>query len=146
MKLLAFLSGDRGGTRSSTVGPLSLAAVGISTIIVFFAGLGPSKSVAAVLGLGLIVAILEWPIIGLVAVVLSGTCFQIMGSEAITGLPLSLGKLFGLLAMGAWLLKVTRDRSPFTYSPQLLALLGYLGASLWSVCWFIPPSLRSRTG
>ena len=48
-----------------------------------FAVLGPFKAVAAAVGLVLILAILEWPIIGLVAVVLSGTCFKIIGSETI---------------------------------------------------------------
>jgi hypothetical protein len=104
------------------------AALGTSAIIASFALLGPYKSIGAAVGLALVLAIFEWPIIGLVAVVLSGTCFQIIGSDMITGLPLSLGKLFGLLAMGAWLLRAIRNRIPCTYSPQLLALLCYLGA------------------
>ena len=116
--------------RGSVAGPVALAGLATSAIVALLAGLGPTKSIAAVFGLLLTAAMLEWPIIGLVLVVLSGTCFQIMGGEAITGLPLSLGKLFGILTLGMWLLKFLRDRIPFTYSPQMLALLAYFIAML----------------
>ncbi len=116
--------------RGSVVGPVALAGLATSAVVALFVGLGPTKSIAAVFGILLAVVILEWPIVGLVMVVLSGTCFQIMGGEGLTGLPLSLGKLFGILTLGAWLLKFLRDRIPFTYSPQMLALLGYFLAML----------------
>jgi O-antigen ligase len=74
--------------------------------------------------------VFEWPVIGLVMVIFAETSFQILGSEHITGLPLSLGKLLGMLTLVMWALKVMRDRLPLTYTPQLLALLSYIGAMI----------------
>ena len=114
----------------SLFGLLALAGFCVAGMTLLFVGIGPTKSVAAVAGVAVTVAMLEWPLLGLVLVILSGTCFQVLGSETITHLPTSLGKMFGMMAIGMWLLKWARDRTPWTYSPQLLALLAYVGAML----------------
>lgn len=99
-----------------------------AAVALLFAGVGATKTIAAVAGSMLVPTVFEWPIVGLVMVIFAETSFQILGSEHITGLPLSLGKLFGLLTLGMWFLKVVRDRLPLTYSPQMAALLCYVGA------------------
>lgn len=95
---------------------------------VLFATLGPTKTIAVVFGIILSAAIFEWPIVGLVAVFFSETCFQVLGSAHLTGLPVSVGKLLGTLTLAMWALKFLRDRIALTYSPQMLALLGYFCA------------------
>ena len=112
----------------SVVRSALLAIAGVAGLVSLFVSLGPTKLVVAVAGFVLALAMLQWPIIGLVLVVLTGTCFQVLGSGPITGLPVSLGKLFGVITLGAWLFRSTADRSPWTYSPQLLALLAYIAA------------------
>ena len=107
---------------------LLLAGLGSATVVMLFIGLGPTKPLQVCIGLLAAFAMLEWPVIGMVLVVLCGTCFQILGDQQFTGLPLSAGKLFGIMALGTWFLKSMRDRSPWTYTPQLLALLAYVGA------------------
>jgi hypothetical protein len=107
---------------------LFIAGCAAAGLVALMVGLGPTKSVAVAFGTMLALAMFEWPIIGLTMVVLSATCFQIMGSETITGLPLSLSKIFGSMTLAIWLFTSIRDRTPWTYSPQLLALLAYVGA------------------
>jgi hypothetical protein len=130
LSLPPILSRGRDRFRVSLLGLLVLAGLGVAGITLLFVGLGPTRSVAAVAGVAVTFAMLEWPLLGLVLVILSGTCFQVLGSESITHLPTSLGKMFGMMAIGMWLLKWARDRVPWTYTPQLLALLAYVGAML----------------
>jgi hypothetical protein len=106
----------------------TLCGTGAAVVGGLFAAVGPTKAAGGVFGLGVTLAIFEWPIVGLACVILCSTCFQIMGDGHLTGLPMSLGKLFGALTFGMWVLKSARDRIPMTYSPQMLALLCYVGA------------------
>jgi O-antigen ligase len=88
------------------------------------ATLGPITGIGALLGLALLTMIFFYPIAGLALMLLAGTAFQVLGSEHLTGLPLSLAKLAGLLTLLAWIARSLVDRVPLTYSPQVPALVG----------------------
>jgi O-antigen ligase len=107
---------------------LSLSAMLLAAAAALFGALGPTKAIALLIGTVMALAMFEWPVVAVVMVVLSGTCIQVLGDAHLTGLPLNLGKIFGILALGTWFMKAVRDRASLTYSPQLLALLGYAGA------------------
>ena len=87
--------------------------------------LGPMIGVGAFLGLGLLAVIFFYPIVGLALMLLAGTAFQVLGSEHLTGLPLSLAKIAGLLTLLAWIARSLIDRIPLTYSPQVPALVAF---------------------
>ncbi|WP_428665807.1 O-antigen ligase family protein [Reyranella sp.] len=89
---------------------------------------GPLIAVGAVLGVALFAAIYAVPLIGLALMVLTGTALQVLGSEHITGLPFSLGKLAGAVTVAAWLARSLVHRLPVTWSPQFVPLAGFLAA------------------
>ena len=86
---------------------------------------GPMIGIGAVLGLAMAALIYRVPTLGLAFMVLTGTTLQVLGSEHLTGLPLSLGKAAGVLTLLAWLARSLVHRLPLTYSPQLPALLAF---------------------
>jgi O-antigen ligase len=93
---------------------------------------GPLIGVGAVLGLALGAAVYAAPGIGLTLMVLGGTAMQVLGSEHISGLPISLGKLAGALTLAVWLARSVLYRVPVTWSPQMPALAGFLAMILAS--------------
>ncbi len=128
--------------RIPTLGPLIMATLSVGAIVALLAVLGPIKAV--VVGLGFIVAILmlRWPVIAVILVVFTGTCFQVIGSAVVVGLPLSFGKIAGLLGMTVWIVTFSLNRIPWTYTSQLKAMLGYVGAML-VVAIFVHPAQPS---
>jgi len=97
------------------------------------AAAGPLIAVGAVLGVALGAAIYAMPIIGLTLMVLAGTALQILGSEHISGLPVSLGKVAGALTLATWAARSMLHRLPVTWSPQMLAQMAFLAAIFLSV-------------
>ena len=94
------------------------------------AAASPLVAAGAVLGAALFAAIYVMPGIGLALMVLTGTTLQVLGSEHISGLPVSLGKVAGAVTLAAWLARNVVRRLPATWSPQMLALLAFLAAVL----------------
>jgi O-antigen ligase len=101
--------------------PLLVGAV----LFTLSAALGPTIGIGALLGLALLVVIFFYPIVGLALMLLAGTALQVLGSEHITGLPLSLGKVAGLLTLLAWIARSLIYRIPLAYSPQIPALAAF---------------------
>ena len=101
------------------------AAISTTGLTVLMALLGPLQGLAAAVALLGVAAILIWPFLGVVGIIFAGTCLQIVGSSDLVGLPMSLGKLLGLVTFGSWLLHLIKRRPAFTLTPQLypLALL-----------------------
>ncbi|MDP3415505.1 O-antigen ligase [Falsiroseomonas sp.] len=93
---------------------------------------GPLIAVGAVLGLALAAVVYAVPGIGLALMVLAGTALQVLGSEHISGLPFSLGKLAGALTLAVWITRSILHRLPVTWSPQIPALAGFLAMVLIS--------------
>lgn len=87
---------------------------------------GPVVAAGGVLAVGLGVAIYVLPVVGLAFMFVTGTVLQVLGSEHIIGLPLSLNKIAGALTLAVWAARSIILRVPVTRSPQLLALLGFL--------------------
>jgi len=110
---------------------LGAIPVGVGAVL-FIAGAaaGPLNAVGAVLGVGLLAAIYAMPILGLALMVLAGTALQILGSEHISGLPISLGKLAAAVTLAAWAARSVLHRLPTTWSPQMLALMAFLASIL----------------
>jgi O-antigen ligase len=92
---------------------------------------GPMIAAGGVLALGLAGVIYAFPIVGLAFMVVSGTALQSLGSEHISGLPMSLNKVAGLLTLGAWALRSALLRQPITWSRQLPAL-GLFIFAVWA--------------
>lgn len=99
--------------------------VGSLLLLVVSLAAGPKLGVGLVLGVALVAMIFRTPIVGLGLMILAGTSLQVLGSEHIIGLPLSLGKIAGAATFAAWALRVAVIREPLTYSPQILALLAF---------------------
>ncbi len=101
-------------------------------LVGFVAGIGlltlakPMTGLIAILGIIVAAAVMTWPIVGVAMIIFCATCLQLLGSSHITGLPISLGKLFGFLTMGAWVYDSVRHRRTFVYSPQMVALGAFL--------------------
>lgn len=94
---------------------------------------GPLVGIGAVLGLAVAAAIFFFPVLGVAMMILAGTALQVLGSEHIIGLPLSLGKLFGGLTFVAWACRSYLYRVPVTFSPQIQALIAFAGVMALSV-------------
>lgn len=84
--------------------------------------IGAFKGLSMIAGAAGAALIMAYPLLGLIGVILSGTCFQIIGSSQFVGLPMSLGKLFGLLTLGAWGLHFWRNRPGITRTSQVIPL------------------------
>ena len=98
------------------------AAICAGGLTALMALLGPLQGLAAAMAMLGTAAILIWPFIGVVGIIFSGTCLQIVGSSELVGLPMSLGKLLGLVTLGSWLLHILKRRPAFTMTPQLYPL------------------------
>lgn len=128
MKLLPFQNRDSSVATAPVVGPILLAGIGCVVVMALLVVIGAKKALAAALGIMFLFALVEWPILGLILVILSGTFLQVLGSPALTGLPLSVGKSAGMLTMVAWFYLFMRRRIAWTYSPQMIALAFFVAA------------------
>jgi O-antigen ligase len=108
-------------SRINLVVPIVAGAV----LFALSAALGPMIGVGTLLGLALLAVIFFYPIVGLALMLLAGTALQVLGSEHITGLPLSLAKVAGLLTLLAWIARSFIYRVPLTYSPQVPAFVAF---------------------
>jgi O-antigen ligase len=88
---------------------------------------------ASIAGLLTATIVILWPLVGLGLLIFAGTSFQILGSSHITGLPISLPKVFGMLTLVSWFLWAVRRRSPLTFSPQLIPCMFFIAVVLLSV-------------
>ena len=113
---------DRNPFRTTRSELLLAGGLGASLFVLAVVA-GPMIGVGVVFGAALAAAVFLQPIIGLGLMVLAGTALQVLGSEHFTGLPLSLGKLVGMLTLLAWFVRTVKRRLPLTYSPQLPALI-----------------------
>ncbi len=112
--------------------PLLLGVISALLMLLYLA-LGPKVGVGLILGAALLVLVVRFPVIGLAMMILSGTAFQVLGSEHLTGLPLSLGKIAGIMASIAWLLQMIRTREAMSYSPQILWLAAFMAGMAISI-------------
>jgi hypothetical protein len=119
---------------AGTVGAALLAAAALA---------GPTLVAGGVLGVALVLAIYLAPSAGLALMILSGTALQVLGSEHVIGMPLSLGKAAGLATLGAWLLRVVLQRRALTWSPQIAAFLVFLVA-VWASGFVTPDPAEAR--
>ncbi len=121
-----------------------LAAGAVGTALLAGAALaGPTIAAGAVLGIALVFGIYLAPSAGLALMILSGTALQVLGSEHLIGLPLSLGKAAGIATLGAWLLRIVLQRRALTWSPQIAAFLLFLVA-VWASGFVGPDPGESR--
>lgn len=104
---------------------------------------GPLIAAGAVLGAALVFGIYWVPSAGLALMILSGTALQVLGSEHLTGLPLSLSKVAGVATLAAWMLRIVLHRQPMTWSPQIAAFIAFLGA-IWLAGFVAPDPGEAR--
>jgi len=104
---------------------------------------GPLIAAGAVLGAALAAAIYRFPVVGLWLMIFSSTVLQVLGSEHLTGLPVSLGKVSGMVTLAAWGLRIALHRQPMTWSPQVAAFLVFF-AAIWLAGFVSPDPGASR--
>ncbi|MBN2374996.1 MAG: O-antigen ligase family protein [Sedimentisphaerales bacterium] len=97
-------------------------AIAFTLLVGLLYSLQGVKGLALIAGLIFAAYIFKHPLIGCVLLIFSGTCFQIIGSSHMTGLPLSLPKIFGILTLGSFIYYCYRNKPALTYSPQMAAL------------------------
>ena len=113
---------------------------------VLFAGaaiVGPLLALGAVLGTAMTAAVYWYPIVGLGLMILTGTALQVLGSEHLTGLPLSLGKVAGMVTLLTWALRSLLHRRPMTWSPQIGAFALFFVA-VWLAGFIAPDTGEAR--
>jgi O-antigen ligase len=108
-----------------------------------FAGAGLFFTTAAagpLIGLGAVLAALGGlalflsPTLGLVASVFANTCFQILGSSHVIGLPTSASRAIAAATLGVWAMHVLLGRQRIIWSPQILAVIVLAGmVAAWDV-------------
>lgn len=124
---------------------LVLGLLGLGGLVGLFSALGGMLGLASIAGLLMATIVILWPLIGLGLLIFASTSFQILGSSYITGLPIGLPKVLGMLTLVSWFLWAVRRRSPLTYSPQLIPFLFFLAVVLLSVL-FMPDREQSLLG
>lgn len=110
--------------------PMIPAAAGAVGAGLFAAAtvVGPMLAAGGVLAVGLAAVIYLMPVAGLSFMLLSGTALQVLGSEHIIGMPLSLNKIAAAMTLAIWGLRSILLRIPLTWSPQIPAVLGFVAA------------------
>ena len=104
-------------------------AIGLGTLV-----LGPIKGIGAIAGVVLTIIIVQLPIVGLSISLFVNTCFQVIGSAHIIGLPLSLSKIFGALTLGGFIVQFVLQRWKAARSAQITGVLPFLGVMLlWTM-------------
>ena len=93
---------------------LALTTLAVILSISLLYAMDASKGLLLVLGGIAAVAIMAWPLLGVIGIIFAGTCFQIIGSSQIVGLPMSLGKLFGFLTLAGWGIHFVLKRGKLT--------------------------------
>lgn len=102
------------------------------------------KGLALIAGALVAGCVLTWPIVGLVCLIFSGTCLQIIGSSPLIGLPMSLGKIFGLLTLVGWGVHYWCERPGLTRTAQAIPLIAFLSTIVLSAIF--EPLLMRGTG
>lgn len=87
---------------------------------------GPMLAAGGVLAVALAAVIYLLPVAGLAFMLVSGTALQVLGSEHIIGLPLSLNKIAAAMTLSVWVFRSLLLRIPLTWSPQMAAVLGFI--------------------
>lgn len=127
--------------RAEIVAPFAIAAFLLASTL----AAGPTMGVGAVFALLLLWGIYLYPILGLGLMIVAGTSLQVLGSEHITGLPVSIGKAAGALTLLAWMARTLVSRNPLTYTPQYWALAAF-GVSLVVTGTRIPDPATAQDG
>lgn len=99
-----------------------MAGLALTILGVLAAVAGAKLAIAAVAGIILAAVIFWYPNVGLVCLILTGTCFQVFGSRGSTGLPINLSQIFVALTTLSYLIYMIRNKISLSYSPQLIAL------------------------
>ena len=107
--------------------------IGAGLLFALALAAGPKMAVGMILGAALLAAVCLRPVVGLGLMILSGTALQVLGSEHLIGLPVSLGKLFGVATLAVWAVRSLSARTPLTYTPQLPWLLAFVTAMALSL-------------
>src|SRR3954464_1215741 len=94
-------------------------AVGFGAPVASFVTFGVTMTLGVLAAPVFAIIIALYPTIGLVALVICGTSLQVLGSDHIPGLPMSLGKLFGLVTVVAFAVWTIRTRFRLTYAPAM---------------------------
>lgn len=115
-------------TRAAALG-WSVFALALALAIV---AVGPVKGGGAVAGGILAIVVAQLPIVGLTLSMFANTCFQVLGSAHIVGLPLSLTKIFGALTLGGFLVQFALKRWRLASSAQMA---GVVPLALVVVVW-----------
>lgn len=97
-------------------------AIAFALLVGLLYSLQGIKGLAVIAGLIIAAYIFKYPLLGCVLLIFSGTCFQIIGSSHMTGLPLSLPKIFGILTLGSFIYYCYQNKPALTWSPQMAAL------------------------
>ena len=114
--------------------------LGLVGLVLFFCGLGGLLGLIAIVGLFVCFIIIEWPLVGLAMLIGCSTSFQILGSAAIIGFPISLTKLLGIPLLAGWFLWMVRRRRELTFAPQMIPLAIFAAVV---VLWvFIMPDVQ----
>lgn len=105
-------------------------AIGIAAIL----SLGPFKGLLAALGvIGVFVSISQ-PLVALAVVIFANTSLQVIGSSHIIGLPSSLSKIYGAIALGSIILHMVfagwKPTASAIYKPIFLFLIFVVGWDL----------------
>ena len=113
-------------------------------IPVFFCGLsvaiGPLLGFGAIAGLLGTIVLVTCPVLISAALIAANTCFQILGASHLIGLPISLSKICGLLALAAFMLHVIFARWQITWSHTLTLTVVWLVLTfVWDLA-FPPPT------
>lgn len=114
--------------------------LGLVSLVLFFCGLGGLLGLIAIVGLFVCFIIVEWPLVGLAMLIACSTSFQILGSAAVIGFPVSLTKLLGVPLLAGWFLWMVRRRCELTFAPQMIPLAIFAAVV---VLWvFIMPDVQ----
>ncbi len=95
--------------------PLALLWLGSGAVAV--AAAGPFKGLMAIIGLIAVFVSFTQPVFALAVVVFANTSLQVVGSAHIIGLPTSLSKIYGAIALGAVILHIMFAGWKITASP-----------------------------
>lgn len=106
---------------------------------------GGTLVIVALAGVLLVAAIFVWPTVGLALLMLTGTSLQISQSAHLTGLPISLSRILGVLTLLSWGIWMIRRRAVLTFSPQMIALAAFAAFMALSAL-FVPDREQSVIG
>lgn len=115
--------------------------LGLAGLVLFFYFLGGMLGLVAVAGLFGCFIIVEWPLVGLALLIGCSTSFQVLGSAAVIGFPVSLTKLVSVPLFAGYFLWVIRRRGEQTFAPQMIPLTAFAAVVVFWV--FLMPEVRA---